>query len=64
MTMVCAKRMRPHIGMTVKRPAVRPGGSAQIDLFGAKLTASRQTTAGAHQADTDRNVVTGTGYGT
>jgi hypothetical protein len=35
-------------GTTVKRPVVSLGGSAQVDLFGAKLTASRQTAAGAH----------------
>jgi hypothetical protein len=55
---------RPLFGTTVKRPVVSPGGSEQIDLFGAKLTASRQTAAGAHEADTDRKAVTAAEYGT
>jgi hypothetical protein len=55
---------RPDIGTAVKRPVVSPGGSVQIDLSGAKLTASGQAAAGAHQADTDRKAVTAARYGT
>jgi hypothetical protein len=50
-----------HDSETASRVA---GGSVQIDLSGAKLTASGQTAAGAHQADTDRKAVTAARYGT
>jgi hypothetical protein len=44
-----ARPRRTLFGTTVKRrPVVSSGGSVQIDLFGANLTASRQTATGAH----------------